>query len=84
MQCSRTEASPSDGLVSYAGHSLRESFITSAEMQSAYSTPPVDWDAKKMSLEKKNGWDEQNRKAQRKQGKKCICGKERMMREIER
>ena len=35
-------ASPSDGFVSYPGHLLGESY-TSAEMQSVYSTAPVDW-----------------------------------------
>ena len=36
-----TEASPSDCFVSYAGHSVRESF-PSADMQSVYSTTPTD------------------------------------------
>ena len=36
-----TEASPSDCLLSYAGHSLRESY-PSAKMQSVYSPAPVD------------------------------------------
>ena len=36
-----TEASPSDCLVSYPGHSLGGSY-PSAEMQSAYSTAPAD------------------------------------------
>ena len=35
-------ASPSDCLVSYAGHSL-EVFYPSTEMQSVYSSAPVDW-----------------------------------------
>ena len=35
-------ASPSDCLVSYAAHTLWESY-PSAEMQSVYSTVPVDW-----------------------------------------
>ena len=35
-----TETSPSDWLVSYPGHFLRES----AEMLSVYSAVPVDWD----------------------------------------
>ena len=37
-----TGTSPSDCLVLYPGHSLRESY-PSAEMQSAYSTAPTDW-----------------------------------------
>ena len=37
-----TEAAPSDCLVSYLGHALRES-CPSEEMQSVYSTAPVDW-----------------------------------------
>ena len=37
-----TEASPSDCLVSYQGHSLGSSY-TSAEMGSVYSTAPADW-----------------------------------------
>ena len=37
-----TEASPSDCLVSYLGHSLGECY-PSAEMQSVYSADPVDW-----------------------------------------
>ena len=36
-----TEASPSDYLVSYPGHSLGESY-PSAEMQSVYSAAPAD------------------------------------------
>ena len=36
------EASPSDCLVSYPGHSL-ERFYPSAEMQSVYFTAPADW-----------------------------------------
>ena len=36
-----TGASPSDRFVSYPGHSLGESY-PSAEMQSVYSTAPVD------------------------------------------
>ena len=42
-QSSRTGASPSDGLVSYPGHSFREGSYSSAEMQSVYSTTPADW-----------------------------------------
>ena len=38
-----TEASPSDFLVSYQGHSLEESNI-SAEIQSAYSATPANWE----------------------------------------
>ena len=37
-----TDASPSDYLVSYPGHSLRESYF-SAEMQWVYSIAPADW-----------------------------------------
>ena len=37
-----TEASASDCLVSYLGHSLEESY-PSAEMQSMYSTAPAEW-----------------------------------------
>ena len=37
-----TGSSPSNYLVSYLRHSLRESY-SSAEMQSVYSTAPVDW-----------------------------------------
>ena len=37
-----TEASPSDCLMSYPGHSLGE-FYPSAVMQSGYSTAPTDW-----------------------------------------
>ena len=41
-QSNRTEASPSDCLMSYPGHSFVESY-PSAEMQSVYSTAPVEW-----------------------------------------
>ncbi len=37
-----TGASPSDCLMSYAGHSLGE-FYPSAEMQSVYSSAPTNW-----------------------------------------
>ena len=37
-----TEASPSDCLVSYAGHSLGESYL-SAVMKSMYSVAIADW-----------------------------------------
>ena len=37
-----TGTSPSDCLVSYLGHLLREGSYPSAEMQSMYSTAPVD------------------------------------------
>ena len=37
-----TGTSPSDCLVSYAGHSLGGSY-PSAEVQSVYSTAPADW-----------------------------------------
>ena len=37
-----TETSPSDRLVSYAGHSLGVTY-PSVEMQSVYSTAPADW-----------------------------------------
>ena len=37
-----TEASPSDCLMSYPGHSLGE-FYPSAEIQSVYSTAAVNW-----------------------------------------
>ena len=40
LQRSRTGALPSDGLVSYLGHSLGGGLA--AEMQSAYSTAPTD------------------------------------------
>ena len=39
---STTGISPSDCLVSYPGHSLRESY-PSAEMQLVYSTASTDW-----------------------------------------
>ena len=39
---SNTVTSPSDCLVSYAGHSLLGSYL-SADVQSVYSTAPVDW-----------------------------------------
>ena len=35
--------SPSDCLVSYAGHSLGGGSYPSAEVQSVYSTAPADW-----------------------------------------
>ena len=41
-QSSKTGASPSDCLVSYPKHSLRE-FYSSVEMQSVYSTASADW-----------------------------------------
>ena len=41
-QSSRTGASTSNGLVSYAGHSLRVSY-SPAEMQLVYSTVLADW-----------------------------------------
>ena len=41
-QISKVGASPSDGLMSYPGHSLRESYL-SVEMQSVYSSSPADW-----------------------------------------
>ena len=41
-----SKASPSDGLVSYLGHSLRGVFYSSAEMLSAYSTAPANWAAR--------------------------------------
>ena len=37
-----TRAATPDWLVSYTGHSLRESY-PSAEMQSVYSAAPADW-----------------------------------------
>ena len=37
-----SQSSSSDGLVSYPGCSLRESY-PSVEMQSAYSIVPADW-----------------------------------------
>ena len=40
-QSSRTGTSPFDGLMSYLGHSLKESYL-SAEMQSVYSAAPAD------------------------------------------
>ena len=46
-----TEASPSNSLVSYLGHSLvvgRGSYF-SAEMQSEYSTAQADWSTLEMS-----------------------------------
>ena len=43
LQTSSTaEASPSNCLVSYPGHSFGKSY-PSAEMQSMYSTVPADW-----------------------------------------
>ena len=42
LQSSKTGASLSDSLVSFPEHSLEVSYI-SAEMQSTYSTAPVDW-----------------------------------------
>ena len=42
LQSSRTEALPSDCLVSYPGHSLVGSY-NSARMQLEYSAVPVDW-----------------------------------------
>ena len=41
-QISKAEASPSDGLMSYLGHSLGSSY-PSAEMQLVYSIAPGDW-----------------------------------------
>ena len=41
-QSPKNGASPSDGLVSYPGHLLEESY-PSAEMQSVYSTVPANW-----------------------------------------
>ena len=41
---SRAEASSSDGLVSYPGHSLGRGSYSCTEMQSVYSTAPGDWD----------------------------------------
>ena len=41
-QISKVTASPSDGLMPYPGHSLKEEAYTSAEMQSEYSTAPDD------------------------------------------
>ena len=42
QNCSITGVTSSDCLVSYTGHSLKESY-PSAEMQSVYSTAPADW-----------------------------------------
>ena len=43
----KSEASPSDCLVLYAGHSLRGGgSYFSAEMQSMYSAAPADWTSK--------------------------------------
>ena len=42
-QSSTTEASPSDDSVSYLGRSLRVRSLPSTEMQSVYSTTPVNW-----------------------------------------
>ena len=50
-----TEASPSDFLVSYQGHSLGESYL-SAEIQSVYSAVPADW-AHKLLVLVKNIWN---------------------------
>ena len=44
-QSFRTGASPSDGLVSYPGHSLGESY-PSTEMQLVYSAAPANWTVK--------------------------------------
>ena len=38
-----TGDSPSDGLVSYTGHSLGRMSYPSVEMQSVYSTAPANW-----------------------------------------
>ena len=46
-----TGASPSDYLLSYPGHALRESYL-SLEMQSVCSTAPVDWARKLLNLTK--------------------------------
>ena len=53
LQCSKTGASTSDGLVSYPGHTLCGSY-PSAEMQSEYSTAPGDWAAIRLSALIKN------------------------------
>ena len=42
LQIFRTRALPSDGLLSYPGHSLGKSYL-SAVMESAYSTALTDW-----------------------------------------
>ena len=42
LQNSRTGTSPLDGLVSYLGHSLGESY-SFTEIQSVYSLAPVEW-----------------------------------------
>ena len=42
-QISKAEASLSDVLMSYPGHSWREGSYPSAEMQSVYSTAPANW-----------------------------------------
>ena len=41
---------PSDCLVSYPGHLLRESYHTT-EMQSVYSTAPADWAKSEFKLQ---------------------------------
>ena len=45
-----TEASPSDCLVSYSGHSLEGESYPSPEMQSMYSTAPAAWVIKALSF----------------------------------
>ena len=45
---SRTGPSPSDGRLSYLGHSLEGSYH-SADMQSAYSTASADWAASELT-----------------------------------
>ena len=51
-----TEASPSDCLMSYTGHSLREPY-PSAEMQSVYSEAPDDWATQELDVHIRLGKD---------------------------
>ena len=43
LQIFNPGALPSEFLMSYSGHSLEGGSYSSAEMQSVYSTAPVDW-----------------------------------------
>ena len=46
-QISEAEASPSNGLISYPGHSLVMGSYPSVEMNSMYSTAPTNWAVEK-------------------------------------
>ena len=62
------EASPSDSLVSYPGHSLEESYI-STEMQLVYSTAPAAWTGMerkgKQEKIKCKSWDKKKKKKEK-------------------